>query len=211
MIISFEGLDGVGKSSISRKFAENYNFKYIERPLYEVFGIKDKESVEYNVACKVEDKVYNGTKSPELKASLTSLGLIYLHKEMKDENIVIDRDLLSNFSYNGTKESLPIFEALLKMNIYPDITFLLYANKITRMQRIAKRNPKDKDLMAPEVTMQTYEKIFKFIKKYDLNVFVINTEEKTEKEVFEEVKTKYEEVIARNGNTKSSREYELDR
>lgn len=210
MIVAFEGLDGVGKSTISNKFCNEFGFKYVERPLYSLFEIERENSLEHKIACKLENKVYNETKSSELKSCLTALGLIYIHKARNNENLVLDRALLSNFSYNGTEQSLPLFEALLNMSVYPDITFLLYASEPTRRNRIIKRNPFDPDLTDPEVTTQTYEKLFDFIKKYNLPVVIINTENKTPDEVYCEVVQKYKEILE-NGNTKSSRQYRLNK
>lgn len=210
MTISFEGLDGVGKTTISKKFAAEYNYTYIERPLYSLMGIKDYNSETYKVATELENTVYNKTKSSELKAGLTSLGLIYIHKVMENKNLVLDRDLISNFSFNGTENSLPLFEALLKMEIYPDITFLLYASDGIRKKRISKRNPNDKDLTDPDITSQNYEKIFEFINKYNLPVIIIDTEDKSIDEVYEEVRIRYEEVIRTDGNIKSRRKSRFD-
>lgn len=206
MIVGFEGLNGVGKSTMAKKFAEEFNYKYISRPIYNVFGVNNNfVSEEYKVATQVENRIYNQDKNFELKACLTGLGLLYTHKTMNNENIVIDRDLLSNFSYNGTKESLPLFEAFIKMGIYPDISFLLYASDEELTKRIMKRNPQDPDLTAPDVINQSYKKIFKFIKLYNLPVILINTNEKTEEQVFEEIKNKYKEVIKENGNIEPNR------
>ena len=205
MIVGFEGLNGVGKSTMAKKFAKEFGYKYISRPIYNVFGADDNYlGVEYKVATQVEDKIYNKKNNYELKACLTGLGLLYVHKVMNNENLVIDRDLLSNFSYNGTNESLPLFEAFFKMGVYPDITFLLYASKDEIIKRIIKRNPNDSDLTDEDVVNQSYEKILKFVNLYEIPAIIIDTTEKSEEQVFEEIKMKYLEVVEKNGNFKSS-------
>lgn len=206
MIVGFEGLNGAGKSTMAKKFAEEFNYKYLARPIYDVFGV-DREHLgeEYKIATQVENRIYNLDKNFELKACLTGLGLLYTHKVMNNENIVIDRDLLSNFSYNGTRESLPLFEALIKMGVYPDITFLLYASQEELTKRIIKRNPNDSDLTDPDVINQSYKKIMQFAINYKLPVIVIDTNNKTEEQVFEEIKKRYKEAIKEHGNIESSR------
>ena len=209
MIVAFDGLDGVGKTTIARKFANDFTFKYIERPLYEVFGITNRNSPKYQAACDLEERVYNDTKSSELRACLTSLGLIYLHKIMNKENIVLDRSLLSNFSYNGDYQSLPLFKALLEMNIYPDVAFLLYASDDIRKQRVVKRNPNDRDLTNPDVISQTYDKLFKFINEYNLPIILINTDNKNEQEVYDEVRKVYENILKENKSCISKQKIKL--
>ena len=206
MIVGFEGLNGVGKSTMAKKFAEEFDYKYVSRPIYNVFGVDyNYLGAEYKIATQVENRIYNQNNNYELKAYLTGLGLLYAHKVMNNENLVIDRDLLSNFSYNGTNKSLPLFEAFLKMGVYPDITFLLYASKDEITKRMIKRNSNDPDLTDTDVINQSYEKIFKFINSYNLPAIVIDTTQKDEEQVFEEIKMKYREVIEKNGNFKSSR------
>ncbi len=211
MIITFDGLDGVGKTTVSKKFAMQHGYKYVERPLYQLFGIEDKNSENYRVARMLENTVYNNSNSNELKASLTGLGLIYLYKTVDNsEMIVLDRGLLSNYSFNGTNDSLPVFEALLKMGIYSDVSFLLYASDDIRINRIRARNPFDKDLTDVSISNQNYEKIFAFINKNKLPVIVINTDNKTIDEVMEEVNQKYEEVM-KYGNSKPGRKLKLSK
>ena len=172
-----------------------------------MFGITNEDSEAYKVAQDLENRIYNETDSTELKSFLTSLGLLYVHKVFKDEDIVFDRHLLSNFSYNGNELSLPIFKAMLGMGIYPDIVFILYASLESRIERIKKRNTNDSDLYDMQVLSQKYDKIFEFCKSYNLPYYVIDTENKTEDEVYAEVKKIFEEEKKENGNIKPSREY----
>lgn len=208
MIVGFDGLNGVGKTTMAKKFAEEFNYRYMSRPIYEVLGIENQKPEEnYKVATDVENRIYNNTRSSELKACLTGLGLLYVHKNMKDKNIVIDRDLISNFSYNGTRESLPLFEAFIKMGVYPDISFLLYANNEELVKRIKNRNPEDTDLTDKDVILQSYNKIMKFIKIYNLPTILIDTNNKSEQQVFEEIRSKYMEVLRENGDIESGWEH----
>ena len=91
------------------------------------------------------------------------------------------------------------------MGVYPDISFLLYASQEELTKRIIKRNPNDSDLTDPDVINQSYKKIMKFAKIYKLPVIVIDTNEKTEEQVFEEIKKRYKEAIKEYGDIESSR------
>ena len=40
LVIAIEGMDGVGKTTIAKRVAEDYNFKYIEKPLAYILDTK---------------------------------------------------------------------------------------------------------------------------------------------------------------------------
>ena len=40
LVIAIEGMDGVGKTTIAKMLAEDYSFKYIEKPLSYIFDTK---------------------------------------------------------------------------------------------------------------------------------------------------------------------------
>lgn len=206
MIVAFDGLNGVGKTTMAKRFAKEFDYKYIERPIYKIFGINNnKPKGKYKIVQELENKIYNENDNVVIKACLTGLGILYVQKNSKNSRIVIDRHILSNFSYNGTKESLPLFEAFIKMGIYPDVSILLYADKEELVKRIKKRNPNDLDLVDIDIMFKSYENIIKFLKTYKLPSIIINTNNKTEEEVFEEIKNKYMEVFKENGNIEPSR------
>ena len=59
MFIAIEGMDGVGKTTISKKLSENYNMKYVERPMKTFLNLSNES---YDNVCNniwsMNDKTY---------------------------------------------------------------------------------------------------------------------------------------------------------
>ena len=100
-----------------------------------------------------------------------------------NENVVIDRHLVSNYYWNGNEESNPIFEAIIKTSGVPDLTILLYATPQTRMDRLRKRNKDDPDIDDIEKQDDGYDKMVYFLEMFNIPHVIINTENKSLDEV----------------------------
>lgn len=180
MIIAVEGMDGVGKTEISKYICEQHSFTFIEKPLHYFYN--DGAEKKYDDLMKVANRIYDIDDSV-LKSWYIALGNIYVSRMFKNENIVIDRHLVSNYYWNGSTDSDPVFKALVETSGTPDLTILLYATPKTRMERLKKRNKDDPDLSDPEKKDDGYNKMICFIEKYNLPYVVIDTENKTLDEV----------------------------
>ena len=131
---------------------------------------------------KVANRMYD-IDDNVLKSWYIALGNIYVARMFKDEDIVIDRHLVSNYYWNGSIDSDPVFRALIETSGTPDLTILLYATSKTRMERIAKRDKNDPDLDDPEKKDDGYNKMISFLEKFNLPYLVIDTENITLDEV----------------------------
>ncbi len=40
MIITIDGLDGAGKSTLAKSLSEKLGYEYIDKPIYELFNVK---------------------------------------------------------------------------------------------------------------------------------------------------------------------------
>ena len=188
MMIAVEGMDGVGKTEISKHIAEKHDFILIEKPLHYFYN--DGAEKKYADLMKVAERMYD-INDNMIKSWYFSLGNIYVARMFKDENVVIDRHLISNYYWNGDLESEPIFNALIETSGVPDLTILLYATPETRMKRMRKRNKDDPDLSDPDKMDDGYNKMIYFVEKFKLPHIVINTEDKT----LDEVKQIVDETI----------------
>lgn len=197
MMIAVEGMDGVGKTEISKYICQTYGFTFIEKPLH--YFYHDGVENGYADFMKIANKMYD-INDNMIKSWYFSLGNIYAARLFQNEDVVIDRHLVSNYYWNADLESEPIFKALIEVSGVPDLTILLYASPKTRMERILKRDKEDPDLSEQEKMDDGYKKMIYFIKKFNLPYIVINTEGKTLDEVKEIVD---KEVLKLKGNKKT--------
>lgn len=180
MIIAVEGMDGVGKTEISKYICQQHGFTFIEKPLHYFYndGVENK----YADLMKVANRMYD-IDDNVLKSWYIALGNIYVARMFQNDDIVIDRHLVSNYYWNGSTDSEPIFKALIETSGTPDLTILLYATPKTRMERLRKRDKDDPDLNDPDKKEDGYNKMVYFLEKYKLPYAVIDTENRTLEEV----------------------------
>lgn len=196
MMIAVEGMDGVGKTEISKHICNNHGFTFIEKPLHYFYN--DGAEQKYADLMKVANRMYD-INDDVLKSWYIALGNIYVARMFKDENIVIDRHLVSNYYWNGSLDSDPVFRALIETSGTPDLTILLYATPKTRMERLAKRDKNDPDLSDPEKKDDGYDKMLGFLQKFNLPYLIIDTEQLSLDEVKEIVD---QEIKKLKGNSK---------
>ena len=70
----------------------------------------------------------------------------------------------------------------------PDLTILLTASPQTRMKRISDRDPNDPDLNKPTMKEYGYDKMIKFLDKYNFNYVIVDTETLSLSETIEKCK-----------------------
>lgn len=185
MKIAIEGMDGVGKTTMAKKIAKDFDFLYIDKPLHYLLTGTEEEA--YAELSKILRKMYDLDDSI-IKAWMIGLGNIYSCRQFKDRNIVLDRHLVSNYFWNGNEESNTIFKVLIELIGVPDLTILLYASPETRKDRLFVRNMKDRDILDPEINVEGYDKMKEFLEKFKIPYVQINTENKNIDEVYEMVR-----------------------
>lgn len=181
MKIAIEGMDGAGKTTIAKQLAKKNNFKYVGNAIHKLFGIEDRESEIYKTFQAKEDEIFLRSGNDILRAWLCSLGNIYTATQ--NEDIVVDRHILSNFQQNGTRENIEIFQTLVKLIGVPDISIILYASPEIRLKRIYDRDNNDKDLSDMNIRIDEYKKMIKFAEKFNMPYFIIDTDEKSISEI----------------------------
>ena len=133
-----------------------------------------------------------------MKAWVIGLGNIYSCRNFKNQNLILDRHLVSNYFWNGTKESKIIFKTIIDIIGKPDMTILLFANPETRVKRMKLRNPNDNDIMDPEKMVLGYDKMKVFLDEFKISYIPINTENENENKVYEKVYKLVMEKIKNN-------------
>ena len=204
MMIAVEGMDGVGKTAISKHICEQFGFNYIEKPLHYFYN--DGADKKYEDLMKVANRMYDINDSI-VKSWYFSLGDIYVARMFANQDVVIDRHLVSNYYWNGDYESELIFKTLIETSGTPDLTILLYATPKTRMERLKKRNEDDPDLSDPDKMDDGYNKMIYFVEKFNLPCIVIDTDDKSLDEVkqivdseIKKIKGQSKKLVKKNGN-----------
>lgn len=203
LVIAIEGMDGVGKTTIAKMLAEDYSFKYIEKPLSYIF---DTKILSGNINLReISKNIYNFN-DEILKAWFFGLGNLYTILKYEGEDLIIDRHFVSNYFWNGNERSNRVFQVMIDLIGKPDLTVILYASPKTRMKRIYARNKNDYDLTDQEKQVDGYDKMIAFVNDFQLPYVIVNTENKSMDEVYQEVtniiqdlkKRKHDKVLIKN-------------
>lgn len=179
MKIAIEGMDGSGKTTVSKILVSKLGYKYIDKPFKFLFESLNISEVQLK---KIEWSLYE----IEDEAILTlfyGLGLLYGTRCNDFENVIYDRHFASNYYWHGNDETILIHQELIKLCGKPDLTVLLKASTPTRMERIYNRDHMDKDLSNCAMYDDGYVKMEEFLKNNVFNYIVIDTEHISPEEV----------------------------
>lgn len=165
MIISIEGVDGVGKTSISKKLAEILKYKYIDKPLKHYLN----DDIYFLVKNTI--KSFNDRYLIALFYILNfSVGL----KEGNEKNVILDRGVLSNLVWIADDNIIKIVKTFLDNFIKPDLTFILTLNENELEKRLKTRSINDKDLFKCKYFSKMQIKLISIANLLELNYFIIN-------------------------------------
>lgn len=172
MHIAIEGIDGVGKSTIAKQLAKLLNFKFIEKPLKYLFDQEGEDQHYIRIRNYVNEQT-----NKLFTAWFYGLGNIFLYHKFKDENIITDRHLVSNYCWSGADESENVFNLLVNELGCPDFTFLIYASPEVVIERLKKRDINDPDIKKAELIPELYPKMEGFLKKHKMKYLCIDSSE----------------------------------
>lgn len=172
MRIAIEGMDGCGKTTVSKILVERLGYQYVDKPfkfLFENLNINESQLKD------LEWKLYE-TEDEALLTLFYGMGLLYGTRCNYNQDIIYDRHFVSNYYWHGDEETTPLHKELIRLCGEPDLTVLLKASVSTRMNRIYTRNHQDKDLSNYAMYDDGYDKMEKFLQNFDFNYIVIDTE-----------------------------------
>ena len=175
MLISVEGLDGVGKSSLVDSISKELQMPIIAKPIKSILELSPFQ------ANKIKGKIYSEYSS-NVQAMYYLLGYLSALEDGKKYDYIFDRGFLSTYYFSYCNENSHLFDFFAHEYGFPDLTILLYASIEKRIQRIEMRDNQDKDLQKNRIYVDNYEKMFEAISKYNIPYIAINTEKLTQKE-----------------------------
>lgn len=176
--ISIEGVDGVGKSTTCKLLAERLGYIFVEKPLHFLLDDCDEEFEQYK---KVAKRV-NANSNRNFTAWYYGLNNIYLYDKFKNQNIVTDRHIVSNYCWSGTDYNDDIYNLILTKIGKPKLTVILYAIPEIILTRLKKRNINDPDIAKVPKSEKAYERMIYFCEKKKLEYIVIDTSNITPEE-----------------------------
>lgn len=185
--IAIEGMDGVGKTTVSKLLAERLGYKFVDKNLRELLDDSDS----YDNYVRIRDKV-NASPDRLFTAWFYALGNIYLHTAHEQENIVTDRYFLSNYAWSGTDNNTEVYDLLVKKLGFPDLTVILYADEHAILSRLRHRDELDSDIKKVTLAKEKYEKMIYFCEKYKMPYMVIDTSNLSPEEVVEVIMKRIE-------------------
>lgn len=188
--LSIEGMDGIGKSTTCKLLAQKLDFTFVEKPLHLLF---DKDENSYEEYIRIRDTV-NKNPNRDFTALFYGLGSLYLYETYKDENIITDRHLASNFAWSGVETNRDVYELLLKKLGKPRLTVILTANEQTVIERLRKRDPFDRDIQKAIKTKDICDKMILFCNEFELPFIVIDTSNLSPDEVVEKILITWEQL-----------------
>ncbi|OLS22509.1 MAG: Thymidylate kinase [Candidatus Heimdallarchaeota archaeon LC_3] len=183
MHIAIEGMDGVGKTTVAGLLAKKLDFSLVEKPLH---FLLDEEGSFTNYI-KIRDYINLQINNDALRAWFYGLGNIFLYHKFKNENIITDRHLVSNYYWCGTEETETIFQNIINIIGRPDFTILLFASKEVGQKRIINRDPNDSDVEKTELYAESKTKMEDFLNKFDMEFVSIDTSFLSPEDVTQEI------------------------
>ena len=201
MVIAFEGMDGVGKSSVAKSVGENLGIRHEAHKIVTELGIDIND--------------YNKFVKKLLRADNERLSLMfYTFRCMFDqegkEDLIVERSMLSTYFHEHNKVSEEEFGYLLSLGCIPEIIFILYASVDERRKRIYGRDANDEDLKSSSAMSDGYKSMLECAHKYNIPYIGINTEGRSQEEVVDICSSIVRDAKNMNPNDRLNFIYEMN-
>lgn len=200
MIITIDGYDGTGKTTLAKKLANKYGFEFMDKPF--IHKLQHENSCSFSqaviMAKEQENQLYKNYSRRDLVNFYCS-AIQWVAEYAKDKNIVLDRGILTTYAVFGDEETVDLFDQYIQGEAFHYASIYLTATDLERRRRIYENDPNDPDLKYPIEWRKT--DLLEFSESRKLNMYKINTNDKTPDEVFSEVSNLFENTFNINNPT----------
>lgn len=188
MFIAIEGIDGAGKTSLSKMLASKLNYEYSSQKALSIhMGIPDNQYLTY---CHNYRNMVNADAD-----SMLMLYSLSCFLSGRKENVVCDRHLATVFFWYGNKTTLYIAETIYKLTKKPDITIILNVTVDTALARIKKkladntinRLDAQRDFKKAKEANKFVQNVIPFLQHFNLPYIIIDANEKSVDEILDEI------------------------
>lgn len=181
MFLAIEGVDGVGKTTVSKIMAERLGCDFAEKPFRMLLGEGSGNDIYKGVADRVNRQ------PAALRAWFYGTGMVCLTERYREQPVVADRYLLSNFAYNGAVENAEIFDLLVRRVRIPELTVLLTADDDTVIRRLSERGENEPDIGRAHMNRERTELMRLCLSRYSLPHMIIPTDLLTAEQVCDKI------------------------
>ena len=176
MLIALEGMDGVGKSTLTKMVASSISGYPVVKAIH---PLRDT-AIHHDNFLNVAELVLRSDRH-RFEQCMFGVRGIFLYLRLNDEPIVSDRFYASNL-WHVERRDIDI-ERLVSFIGIPETTILLCASRNVLFRRIHSRNPHDKDLEKIAQTEAAYEIMKLRFEQYKIPFEEINTDKKDLNEI----------------------------
>jgi len=188
MFIAIEGIDGAGKTSVSKMIANNLGYEYSSQK-----ALSSYMSIEENVYLE-----YCHNYREQVCSDHTSMFMLYslsCFLSGRKPNVVCDRHLPTVYFWYGNETSLIVAETIYRISKKPDITFLLNVGVDTATERIRKKwlngeiteHEYSRDLIKAKSASNFVQEVIPFLYHFNLKYVIIDANEKSLADVVSEI------------------------
>lgn len=192
IFITFEGIDGSGKSTVIEKLKQKYPNQFLF--LREPGGTNISEELRNILLKERDEEVSNIAEMLIYAASRQQLNEEIIKPTLKQgKNIICDRYVDSSIAYQGVNVDKDFITTINQFSEKPDLTFYFKISVEEAMNRMNARNEKDRLENKSESYFNNVIGNYNDLIKQDENRFIVVDGSKTKDQVFDFVEKELKE------------------
>lgn len=206
-MISIEGVDCSGKTSVAKALSKKLGYNFIEKPMLNFFDLDRKKYSD--IKAEMKKRIFNNFHKEDAQDIMfwyQAFNNIIASKIALSKNVTVDRHYITNAFWNcrddiNIRENIELLESLIKYCGKPSLTVILKVSKDSAEKRLFKRCIEKYGSISAGYGKKEYERehvkvlqadmfpdfAVNLCKKLDLRHVLIDTEGKTISEEVDEI------------------------